>query len=220
MRVLVVAYQGARGAAPEQKRTPAQALERARMLSELARGGEHLAELVLSYSDRPGAGDDHGMLQLHTAAPEAFDVKLVQAALALPPRRVSDPIAVPEGYAVLERLSDPAGSAPQRIAAKHILISYLGSEHKMAGATRSETEARALAEQIVKQAKAPDANWDALAAQYTEEPGGKERAGDLGSFGHGQMVPAFDRAAFALPVGGISDVVQSPFGFHVIKRYQ
>ena len=47
-----------------------------------------------------------------------------------------------------------------------------------------------------------------------------QRRNGIGRFGHGQMVPAFERAAFSLAVGQTSDVVQTPFGFHVIQRYE
>ncbi len=219
VRVLLVAYRGATGASAEQTRTQAQALERARMISALARGGEHLNDLIPTYSDRPIAADYHGVARIKTAAPDAFTVGFVKAAVALPVGSVSDPMSEPEGYMVMERLPDPA-TGPTRIGAKHILISYAGASHALPGATRTEAEALKLAQQIVAKAKAPDADWNALAAQYTEEPGGKERSGDLGTFGHGQMVPAFDHAAFALKVGEVSGAVQSPFGFHVIKRYE
>ncbi|HEX7477714.1 MAG TPA: peptidylprolyl isomerase [Polyangiales bacterium] len=219
IRVLLVAYQGARGASAELMRTQPQALERARMISELARGGEHLTELVLTYGDHNTAGDDHGLVRLHPAQPEVFDATVAQAAVALPVGRISAPVALPEGYLVIERLRDPT-DGPARISAKHILILYAGSPHRVAAATRTQEQARALAQQIVAHARAPKADFEALAAQYTEEPGGKARAGDLGSFGRGQMVPAFEHAAFALKVGEVSGVVESPFGFHIIKRYE
>lgn len=57
----------------------------------------------------------------------------------------------------------------------------------------------------------------ALIRDVTTEPGGKERGGDLSYFGRGRMVPEFEAAAFALQPGQISAVVESPFGYHVIR---
>lgn len=57
----------------------------------------------------------------------------------------------------------------------------------------------------------------ALVRDVTTEPGGKERGGDLSYFGRGRMVPEFEEAAFALQPGEISGVVESPFGYHVIR---
>lgn len=219
LRVLTVSFRGARGATSEQARSEAQALERARMLSSLAREGEKLAQLVPDYSDRPGAHEDRGVMHVRSAQPAPFDDSLVRAALALPVGGVSEPLLQPEGYVVVERMPDPE-KGPTRIGAKHILIGYADSPRPVPGVTRTEAEARALAEQIAQQAHQPNADWDALAKQYTDEEPGKKNGGDLGHFARGQMVPAFERAAFALSVGEISGVVQSPFGFHVIQRYE
>ncbi len=56
-----------------------------------------------------------------------------------------------------------------------------------------------------------------VAKKYSEDPGSKDRGGDLGYFSRGDMVPAFDKAAFALDVGQTSDIVTSDFGYHIIQ---
>jgi len=219
VRVLLVSYQGAHGAPPTQTRDKEQALDRARMLSRMARSGDRLSELVRKYSDLPGASADYGLFRIRPSQPGAFGSEVGEAAIALRPGSISDPVDAPLGWFVIERRNDPPGG-PTRIAARHILISFKGAQHAIAGVTRSEAEARSMATQVARDAKQPNADWNALAAKYTDEPGSKETGGDLGKFGRGQMVPAFENAAFALPVGEISDVVQTPFGFHVIQRYE
>jgi peptidyl-prolyl cis-trans isomerase SurA len=218
VRVLVVAYEGAAMASPTLHRTKQEAEERARMLARMAKSGDRLAELVRRYSDRPGATEDLGLFRLRPASPGVFGEAVSSAAAKLAPAEVSEPVDAPEGFFVIERRADPP-VGPARIGAKHILVSFKGAEHAVSGVTRSESEARILAEEIARKAKA-GADWNQLAAQYTDEPGSKETGGDLGKFGRGQMVKSFELAAFALAVGTISDVVQSPFGFHVILRYE
>lgn len=74
---------------------------------------------------------------------------------------------------------------------------------------------RALAQELVKKAK-QGADFGTLAREHSTCPS-KSSGGDLGWFGPGQMVAPFENACKALGVGSISDVVQTQFGFHVIK---
>jgi len=217
VRVLVVGYEGADSIVPGVTRTKEQALERARMIARMAKSGDKLAELVRKYSDRPGASEDLGLFRIRPASPGAFGKEVAQAAATTEPGTVGDPVETSHGYFVIERRKDPPGG-PTRVSARHILISYQGAEHAIPGVKRSEAEARTLADQIAKQAK-EGTDWKQL-AQHTDEPGSKETGGDLGSFGRGQMVGAFERVAFSLAVGEVSGVVQTPFGFHVIQRYE
>lgn len=74
------------------------------------------------------------------------------------------------------------------------------------------------AEDILKKLQAGE-SFEALAQKFSSCPS-KEQGGDLGSFGRGRMVPAFEEAAFALQVDQVSEPVQTRFGYHLIQRYK
>ena len=97
-----------------------------------------------------------------------------------------------------------------QIGARHVLLNTRGKDEA------AKTEARAKIEELLKQARA-GADFAGLAKANSDCPS-KSRGGDLGFFGKGQMVPEFEQAAFALKEGEISDVVETQFGYHIIRR--
>ncbi|MBL8740273.1 MAG: peptidylprolyl isomerase [Myxococcales bacterium] len=108
-------------------------------------------------------------------------------------------------------------SEPKTIGAKHILVMHSGSERKPPTVTRTKAEAKARAEEALAKVRG-GADFDKAVVEYSDEPGATERAGDLGVFEKKVMVKAFSDAAFKLKVGEVSEIVETPFGFHIIKR--
>ncbi|MFI5308184.1 MAG: peptidylprolyl isomerase [Polyangiales bacterium] len=216
VQALLITYASAKNAPAEITRDREAARKRAQMVAGIAQmSGEHFQELAVKYGDRPLLPDNGGSGVLLERGSQLLDPAAEHAAFALAIAEVSKPIETPEGFVILRRTDTPT-SGPQQIGAVHILVAYKGAQRADPKITRTREQARLLAEQIMRDARAGK-DWDQLWEKYSNEPSGR-RGGDLGTFGRGQMVPAFERAAFALAVGQISDVVESPFGFHVIKR--
>ncbi len=106
----------------------------------------------------------------------------------------------------------------ERVKARHILIGYTGARNASGvGALRSKADAQKQAAAVLAQVSAAGADFSKLATTLTDEPSGKTRGGDLGFFAREDMAKEFSDAAFAMKAGQISAVVESPFGFHVIK---
>lgn len=100
---------------------------------------------------------------------------------------------------------------PERVHARHILFRL------QPNATSEQKEAvRKRASEVLERARKGE-DFAELAKTHSEDPGSGPQGGDLGFFPRGQMVPAFDAVAFALPPGSISDLVETNFGFHIIK---
>jgi peptidyl-prolyl cis-trans isomerase D len=106
---------------------------------------------------------------------------------------------------------------PEEVKARHILIQYSGARNALGeAAKRSKDAAKKLASEALEKAKQGQ-DFAALAKSMTDEPAGKTSGGDLGFFTKDKMVKEFSDAAFALTAGSLSEIVESPFGFHIIK---
>jgi peptidyl-prolyl cis-trans isomerase D len=100
--------------------------------------------------------------------------------------------------------------SPEEVKARHILLrpESLGED--------AWGQARKRAEAVLAKAKAPGADFAALAREYSEDPGSKESGGDLGWFSRGRMVKEFEEAVFAARPGEVTGPVRSQFGYHII----
>jgi peptidyl-prolyl cis-trans isomerase D len=100
---------------------------------------------------------------------------------------------------------------PNRVHVDHILLMTVGK-------TPAEVEEiHQKAEDVLKQGNKKGANFEDLAKKYSEDPGTKDKGGDLGWITQGQTVPEFEKVAFSLPKGSVSDLVKTQYGFHIIK---
>ena len=115
--------------------------------------------------------------------------------------------------------ADAGAPVEETIVAQHLLVMYAGSKSAPKSIKRSHDEARARAFEALARVKGGQ-SFDAVVAAYTDEPGGAQRKGELGRFSRDMMVKPFSDAAFALEPGQVSTVIESPFGFHVIRRIE
>lgn len=98
--------------------------------------------------------------------------------------------------------------------ARHILLQYQGTSR--AKSNRTKAEAMTLMQDIQARLTAGE-DFQKLAGEFTDDPSGKTSGGDLGWFGWGKMVPPFQEAAFKLSPGEVSGIVETDFGYHIIK---
>jgi parvulin-like peptidyl-prolyl isomerase len=140
------------------------------------------------------------------------------SAVATSKTNVKEPLVKPVTPNMPSANVKPNPAAQEQVGARHILVQYQGSERAAPTVTRTKDEAKALAEKVLAEVKAPGADFAALVGKYSDEPNAGQRGGDLGMFTRPRMVKEFSDAAFLLKPNEISGVVETKFGFHIIQR--
>ena len=182
---------------------------------------------------------DHEQVSLAVARISAADLAAnasvtdadLEAELAAHPERYRTPVTVRARYVAYGRAEFETLAAPkeeqvralyqdrledrftdvEEVRARHILVRVPPS-----GDEATKTKARTDADALLKRVRGGE-DFATVAKEKSEDTGTAPKGGDLGFFGRGRMVPAFDAAAFALEPGAVSDLVESPFGLHIIK---
>ncbi|MCB9676799.1 MAG: peptidylprolyl isomerase [Alphaproteobacteria bacterium] len=201
---ILITWKGAVGAPPDVTRSE----DEARALAEDLRSRvtpETFAALARERSEGPSAprGGHLGTWLTGTMVPD-FE----RAVASVQPGEIGPVVRTPFGWHVVMR--EPV----VEVAVSHILVGYAGA--LQSDATRSREDARTLAEGL--RAKVLGGTPFEVVARESSEDSSATRGGDLGLVARGQMVPGFEDAAFALDEGAVSEVVETPYGFHVLKR--
>lgn len=210
-RYILLQHAGATNAATT-KRTKADALKRAARLSRVARKtGVDFTGLATKYSDGPEKS--RGAIETFRRG-GGTDPAFEKAIFGMGEGQVSNPVVTPFGTYVIERVKR------EQYSTAHILVMYKGAKLAPVALRRSKDAAKARAELILSKAVKPDASFSILASTYSDSPS-KLRGGVIARIGPGRTPPGLENyleAVRKLKDGEISTVVETPYGFHVIKR--
>ena len=204
VEMLVITYKGARSP----KKNIYYDKPGAKMISEkiadlARREGVIFTDLIKQFSDLT----EQSKLPLLSSKQPNMP-KFLKPAFNLKVGQISDPIDSEFGYLIFKRIQLEA------VTASHILISYEGSLRSTK--KRSRQTAKKLVEKILIDLK-KGTDFAELARLFSDGPSGS-KGGYLGRFNRGQMVPEFDKVVFDLSPGEVSGIVETKFGYHIIKR--
>lgn len=202
---ILVAWRGAVSAPASVTRSREEARALAASLRARALGGEDFASLARSYSDGPSAprGGKLGVYRTGTMVPD-FERAVAAAEVG----QLGPLVETPFGWHVVRR--EPV----VQIEASHVLVTW--EDAWRSGVSRSKADARARAEQVLELLNS-GTPFEEVARSWSDDST-RQTGGALGRIAPGQMIPAFEEAAFALEVGQTSEIVETPYGFHVIRR--
>jgi peptidyl-prolyl cis-trans isomerase SurA len=213
-QVIVVAWAGAEYAGDEIERDQAAARQKAEELRTRLEGGEDFAEVARAESDAASTGPRGGLMGTYTRDEwPAPHMAIRDALFGLSVGQLSEVVEAPYGWVLMRRCP------VEKIHTRHILIRYEGAKNAPEDITRSKEEALTLAGEVRVALSADDADFEAIARERSED-GSAERGGDMGELGRGRLAAEYESVAWDLAPGGISDPVETEFGYHIIQRVE
>lgn len=182
--------------------------QKASDLLDSIKTGESFEDIAKKYSEdqfsAPGGGD------LFYITAGVLPIEFEDAVYKTEPGDVHPEVVKTNyGYHII-KVTDKHKRIPA-IKASHILIDF-----KNEGGEIDTIKAKATIDSLLTLARNGE-DFSELASQYSEDPGSREKGGDLGFFQRRQMVKEFDEAAFNLDTNKVSDVIKTNFGYHIIK---
>ncbi|WP_439127547.1 peptidylprolyl isomerase [Polaribacter sp.] len=120
-----------------------------------------------------------------------------------------------QGYFKISKITEVT-KMPDSVKASHILIPFVGAQRVAPDVTRTEEDAKKLADSILNVVKRRSSKFADLAKEFSSDKSNSEKGGELDWFNYKRMTPAFRDFSFTNNKGTI-DVVKTPFGFHVVK---
>ncbi|MEJ0003355.1 MAG: SurA N-terminal domain-containing protein [Pararobbsia sp.] len=184
-------------------------------LSEQTRQVQGLAFHPISYQQKAQPTDDQ-LKQYYAAHKQEFQTpETAQVQVVVLNADLLATAAAPPSDAEAKKYYDDNIAhykTDAQVRASHILITVAKDASEA-----DRAKAKAKAEQVLAEVRAHPDQFADLAKQNSQDPGSADKGGDLGWFGRGTMVKPFEDAAFSQKPGQISDLVQSDFGYHIIK---
>ncbi len=202
----IISYAGIPQLPPTVTRTKEQADSLAQSLKGKV-NGDNFQEMAAEYNDILDKPVFLGAFNADNNLPDG----LMETVEGLEYGEVGGPVEFPIGYAFVQRVKT------EQLSGSHILISYSGAERAAPTVTRSKEEAADLAASVANNVQSDPAKFEELATENSDDSSGPD-GGSLGVWFKGSMVTVFDSTVASLDVGSVSGAVESPFGFHIIRR--
>jgi peptidyl-prolyl cis-trans isomerase C len=181
--------------------------------------GKNKADIQISnLLDRAGSPEAFDrQLKAVGMTPEELRAKVTQEATATATLTRELGVTVTEAEATAFYGSNsPDFEQPETVHVRHILLLTMDPTTREPLPADQAAAKRKQIDDILKRVKAGE-DFAALATQYSEDPGSKDKGGELPPFSHGEMVPQFEAAAFSMATNTVSDVVTTDYGYHIIK---